>query len=73
MTLIADDLYLDTRDLVEVSRSPTEPDKWCLRFQRGDWSTVAVVSGKFKDELMRRLDEGESVTSPIPVMMGIPT
>lgn len=65
-TLIADDLYLDLRDLVEVARIPTEPDRWTLRFARGDWSTTVQVSGKFKDDLLRRLDDSPAAVSPAP-------
>lgn len=66
LTLISDDLYLDLRDLVEASRT-ADPDRWSLRFQRGDWSNTVQVSTKFKDETLRKLDDAVvqvSVTTP---------
>lgn len=70
LTMIDSDRYLDLRDLVQATRVPTDPDRWELVFCRGSWIATAVVSGKFKDDLLRRLDES-AMTGPIPLSVAV--
>lgn len=51
--MFADDLYLCTGDLVEISRA--DQDRWNLRFHRDGWERVIAVSTKFKDDLVKHV------------------